>query len=264
MTEIECYRILDIKEDASLAIIKKAYRRLAFSFHPDLNPQLKDGGRRFQLLNEAYVTLTELHEQNAREYYKKARKATERRRHEAHKAYEQAKRDEGKSDPGFADFKSKEQAKASRHADKEKEHVISDLLKDPFARRVFEDIYSRLKKNEKRPHVSRMKAETVGSPKDRYVNIGANSKDEVGIFHKVKGWFRRQIDDEQVLKLPGTQLVPGARVRMQIQYGLSNEPQTIEITLPPEFEPGKTMRLKGMGKRVGKLAGDLYVRIDPS
>ena len=79
---------------------------------------------------------------------------------------------------------------------------------------------------------------------------------------KVSGWFRKQIDDEQTLRLPSANLVPGAKVRLEIRHGLGGESEVVEITLPPEFAPGKSVRLKGMGRRLGKWRGDLYVRIE--
>jgi molecular chaperone DnaJ len=82
------------------------------------------------------------------------------------------------------------------------------------------------------------------------------------VLDKVRGWFLRQIDDEQVVRLPRQSLTPGARVRLEIQHGFAEKPQIVEITLPPEFVPGKAMRLKGMGRRIGNLRGDLYVRIE--
>ncbi len=50
------YKILGIEVDASNESIKKAFRLLAFKYHPDRNesPKAKEF---FQLLNEAYATL---------------------------------------------------------------------------------------------------------------------------------------------------------------------------------------------------------------
>ena len=58
MTLRECYRILQVGNGASLDEVKKAYRKLAFELHPDLNPGRPDAARRFQRLNEAYVLLS--------------------------------------------------------------------------------------------------------------------------------------------------------------------------------------------------------------
>ena len=58
MTRKECYAALELPEGAPAAEIKRAYRRLAFALHPDLNPDVPNASRRFQRLNEAYVLLT--------------------------------------------------------------------------------------------------------------------------------------------------------------------------------------------------------------
>lgn len=52
------YSILGLKKGASEAEIKKAFRKLAFEWHPDLNPS-KEAEQKFIQLNEAYETLIE-------------------------------------------------------------------------------------------------------------------------------------------------------------------------------------------------------------
>ena len=82
-----------------------------------------------------------------------------------------------------------------------------------------------------------------------------------GVKGAVKGWLRRQIDEEQSICLPAAGLGPGRRVRLQIRKALAAEPTTIEITLPPDFVIGKPIRLRGLGKKVGPWQGDLYLTI---
>lgn len=60
------YKLLTIKISASEDEIKKAYRKVAKKFHPDINP---DGDFIFKLLNEAYVIL--LDPQKRKEYDKR-------------------------------------------------------------------------------------------------------------------------------------------------------------------------------------------------
>jgi len=52
------YEVLGAKRDASADEIKKAYRKLARKFHPDLNPGDKTAEEQFKLLQDAYDVLS--------------------------------------------------------------------------------------------------------------------------------------------------------------------------------------------------------------
>src|ERR1044071_10201742 len=53
------YEVLGVKREASEDEIKKAYRKLARKFHPDLNPDDKTAEEQFKLLQEAYDVLSD-------------------------------------------------------------------------------------------------------------------------------------------------------------------------------------------------------------
>jgi molecular chaperone DnaJ len=288
----ECYRILQVGNGASLDDVKKAYRKLAFELHPDLNPGRPEAARRFQRLNEAYVLLSRtLDAAGSGGPASNGSGAAEREsaEREAARAYEQARQrfgdmgSGGSGGSGGAGASASSastgasagpsgrasSARAASGADRNRrkaeatyqagqDEVLQDILRDPFARRVFEDIYSQIRRDggglAARP------------PKKRKLSLEWGGKALTvdlthGIGGAVKGWLRRQIDDEQTVYLPALSIVPGARLRLQVTQGLSGEVRTVEVTLPQDYVVGRPIRLKGLGKRIGPWQGDLYLRI---
>lgn len=58
MAFIDYYKILGIDKKATEAEIKKAYRKLARKYHPDLNPNDKEAEQKFKNINEANEVLS--------------------------------------------------------------------------------------------------------------------------------------------------------------------------------------------------------------
>ncbi|MBD5642098.1 MAG: DnaJ domain-containing protein [Desulfovibrio sp.] len=262
----ECYEILQLQKGADLEAVKKAYRKRAFELHPDLNPGNLEASRQFQLLNEAYVALSAM------------LKPVEEARQKARAAQKQA----GPAGRQEAEKAAQEQAKAEKEAEKAstayaEQDVLRDLLNDPFARRVFEDIYSELNRKQEPPRQEKPQTPPPPPPPRperpqaaprpaRQERVAAplwEKGQDKGVKGVVKDWLRRQIDEEQTLRLPAARLAPGRKVRLQIRRGFSDEVSSIEVTLPPDFTIGKPVRLRGLGKRVGPWQGDLYLTINP-
>lgn len=59
MAYIDYYKILGLDKSASQDDVKKAYKKLARKYHPDLNPNDPDSHRKFQEINEANEVLSD-------------------------------------------------------------------------------------------------------------------------------------------------------------------------------------------------------------
>lgn len=59
MAKRDYYEVLGVKRDASIDEIKRAYRKLAKKYHPDVNPGNKEAEERFKEISEAYMVLSD-------------------------------------------------------------------------------------------------------------------------------------------------------------------------------------------------------------
>ncbi len=60
MEFVDYYKILEVAKSATQDDIKKAYRKLARKYHPDVNPNDKNAQKKFQQINEANEVLSDV------------------------------------------------------------------------------------------------------------------------------------------------------------------------------------------------------------
>ncbi|MDE3181112.1 MAG: DnaJ domain-containing protein, partial [Acidobacteriota bacterium] len=58
-TQKDYYKTLGVEREAKPEAIRKAYRRLARKYHPDLNPGNKSAEEKFKEITEAYEILSD-------------------------------------------------------------------------------------------------------------------------------------------------------------------------------------------------------------
>ena len=57
MAHRDLYEVLGVPRDADPEALRKAYRKLARKYHPDVNPGDKEAEERFKEISEAYAVL---------------------------------------------------------------------------------------------------------------------------------------------------------------------------------------------------------------
>lgn len=283
MTLQECYQILRVAPEANLDEIKRSFRKLAFELHPDLHPDDPKASRKFQRLNEAYILLRKTMESGEafKDGPEQAFRGRENKEQAARQAREKA-RAQGKAKaqtgphgfhhshqgppPGTPSAEERARERMRRkYAENEKffyrrEEVLQDILKDPFARKVFEDIYSQVRAGGQvsgaAPHEAKRRKIELEWGK-RTISIDLSK----GIVGGIKSWMQGQMDVHKTIHLPLEQLKPGRIVRIKISTGLSRVKHAVEVRLPGDFVIGKAIRLRGLGRKLAGLQGDMYLRI---
>jgi curved DNA-binding protein len=89
MAFIDYYKVLGIDKKATADDIKKAYRKLARKYHPDLNPNDKEANKLFQQINEANEVLSDPEKRKKYDEYGENWQHADQ--------YEEAKRSQGQS-----------------------------------------------------------------------------------------------------------------------------------------------------------------------
>ena len=269
------YTVLGVKKTATQDEIKKAYRNLAKTLHPDLNPDDPGKQAEFQAVSAAYDLLGDAEKRrrfDAGEIDAEGQERPERQYYHHYAAQDGGERYDG----GFG---------AGQEED------LSDLFADLFGRRqpsgggAYQEFKARGPDLRYHLEVSFLDAalgakQTVTMPDGKSIEITIPSGVRDGQTLRLRGKgapgygggpagdalitiavashpvFTRDGDDIQ-LELPITfdEAVLGAKVDVPTISG------SVSMTIPPGTSSGQRLRLKGKGIKRGQTTGDQFVQL---
>jgi curved DNA-binding protein len=100
MAFIDYYKILELNKNATEAEIKKAYRKMARKYHPDLNPNDKEAEKKIKEINEANEVLSNAENRKKYDQYGE----NWQHAHEYENAGQERRYERGSQQRGFGDF----------------------------------------------------------------------------------------------------------------------------------------------------------------
>ncbi len=227
------YEILGVPRDASEKEIKRAYRRLARQYHPDLNPGDKEAEERFKEINKAYEVLSDPEKRRLYDLYGE--------NWEQMAAFQRAQQQAGAAGPGGATF-------TWRTGDLWGD--LGDLLRGS----IFEDLLEGF----------------LGLGR-RGPARGQNVEQEVEVTleEAYSGTTRLlQVTEEDICPAcRGRARALAALCQLCRGLGVVMRPKRLEVRIPPGVRDGSRIRLAGEGRPgpMGGPRGDLYlvVRLRP-
>ncbi len=270
MDFIDYYKVLGISKNASEAQIKKAYRKLARKYHPDLNPNNTEAEIKFKQINEANEVLSNPENRKKYDQYGKDWQHAE--------AFEEAKKQQQRK--GFSGYT----YSTGDSSD------FSDFFESMFGGAGFsrhggrsvvykgEDYNARLNLNLMDVYTNHKQTLTLNGKKIR-INIPAGIEDQQTI--KIKGYggsgigggpkgdlyvtfniqnnttFRREgAHLYKTVEIPLTTAVLGGEITLDTISG------KVKLKVKPGTQNGTRVKLRGKGfpryKKEGQF-GDLFI-----
>ncbi|WP_404786387.1 DnaJ C-terminal domain-containing protein [Altericista sp. CCNU0014] len=208
------YETLDVPSNATNDDIKKAYRRLARQYHPDLNPGNKEAEERFKAISEAYDVLSD---------------ATHRAQYDRLGQYwnQQGFKDETAS--------ARPQSWGDRSSVTPTEEV--DFSKYADFQEFVDQLMGRRQRASGSDRTERRPPPRAGSEPPRY-----------GTPPKATADSRGRRDAEARLTISLEKAYVGGRERIRLEDGRS-----LEVNMPTGMVSGQRIRLKGQGTAGGDL-----------
>ncbi len=229
----DLYKVLGVSKNASADEIKKAYRKQAKQYHPDLNPGNKEAEQKFKDISQAYDILAD---------------ADKRKKYDAGQIDETGQ-EQARANPGGGFYRT--YTRGGQGA----KYTGFDFGGEQFtAEDIFADLFGG-GLGGMGGGMGGRRAGMGGGPGAGPGGMGAGMGPGAG-----PGGARGKGEDvTYAIKVGFLEAANGARKRVRLADG-----QTVDVNIPAGTEDGKQLRLKGKGKPGpgGAPAGDAYVRIN--
>jgi molecular chaperone DnaJ len=269
MPERDYYKTLGVERSASLDDIRKAYRKLARKFHPDINPGNKQAEEKFKDLSIAYDVLSD---PKKRKLYDEFGEAGLASGFDADKARAYQQWQEGSARAGGGASESS---------------FNTDDLGDLFSRFGFGGSTGAGRRSSSAPGrgqdiESSMEIDFLDAVRGFQTAITLERPLECGVCHGsgtqpgtkqsrcpdcggsgMKSVAQGPIQYRQTCpRCSGTGQLPGEPCKNCHGTGRVVRAESIRVNIPPGAEPGKMIRLRGKGEAGvrGGAAGDLLIR----
>lgn len=277
MAYIDYYKVLGIQKEATSEDIKKAYRKLARKYHPDLNPNNSEAHKKFQEINEANEVLSDPEKRKKYDKYGKdwkhsdsfeqAQNARQSRQHHYESNYDNFEGSRSFNEYDFSDFFNSmfgegfSQSKSSRDFKFKGEDLNAEVQID--LRQAIHTYHQVFNINGKNIRITipagindgqKIKLTGYGSPGinngpngDLYITFKIN---EDPVFKRKENNLYRQIEIDLYTAILGGEITVGT---------LTGD---VKLLVKPLTQPDTVIRLKNKGfplyKKDGQF-GDLYI-----
>ncbi|MBV9961249.1 MAG: J domain-containing protein [Parafilimonas sp.] len=274
MAFVDYYKTLGVEKNATEDDIKKAYRKLARKYHPDLNPNDTEANKKFQQINEANEVLSDPGKRKKYDSYgenwqhaEQYEQARQQRSHSSSQSWQDYTYSEG-NESDFSDFfeslfgsaRSRERSGRSQSQFRGNDFNASLNLS-------LRDAYTTHKQtftiNNKQVRITIPAGVANGQiiKLKGYGSEGINGGPNGDLF------ITFIIEDDAAFKRVGNDLYTTAEIDLYTailggNFTLDTISGKIKLKVNPETQNGTTVRLKGKGfpvyKEEGKF-GDLFV-----
>jgi len=265
------YELLGVKRDASQKDIQSAYRKLAKKLHPDLNPGDSKAEEQFKEISAAYAIVGDEEQRGRFDRGEIDASGAEPPPRHYYREYASAERpnDPYHNSGGFADFGDADDLFSSFFSRRKRGEAHMKGQDRHFSMEVeFLDAINGAKRQVSLPDGPALDAQIPPGTRDGQTlrlrgkgdpgfNGGASGDALIEIHVKPHRFYSRDGDDIRFdLPISLREAVLGGKVRVPTPSG------AVTVTLAPNSNSGKTLRLKGKGapKRGGEH-GDAYVTL---